>query len=139
MKFLELEDNTTSCPYLADQSFTAENFLARSLSADETDRLLVRGFRHFGTYYFRPVCGDCNRCVPLRVRMSGYRPTRSAKRLFSANRDLVTTLGVPTPSKRSFDLYRKHQLRFEEQASVSYEHYVRSFFNSTSAAIGFEL
>ncbi|MBT3272492.1 MAG: hypothetical protein HN368_05015 [Spirochaetales bacterium] len=131
MKFLELKDSTTSCPYLPDRIFSAENFLAQNLSSDETDRLLANGFRHFGTYYFRPVCEGCTRCVPLRVRMSGYKAGRSARRLFSANRDLVTTLGIPAASRISFDLYRKHQHRFEQQSAGSYKHYVRAFFNHT--------
>ena len=131
MKFLEINDSTTPCPYLSGREFTAENFLAPNLDGDELDRLLAKGFRHFGTYYFRPVCESCFNCVPLRVRMREFRPSRSARRLFNTNRDLRVTIGAPSPGARPFDLYRKHQLRFDHRSSGTYEHFVRSFFTPT--------
>jgi arginine-tRNA-protein transferase len=131
MRFLELKDTTTACPYLPDRRFTAENFLAPSLGPRELDRLLAAGFRHFGSYYFRPVCEKCQRCVPIRAAASGFRPSRSLKRVEKENRDLLVTVGPPSPSERSYSLYRRHQLRFEHRSSSTYEQYVRSFFSPT--------
>ena len=101
------------------------------LSADEIDALLKAGFRHFGSYYFRPVCDDCGRCVPLRVDVRRHEPTRSENRVLRANRDLVTTVGAPVPDARAYSLYRMHQHRFEQKPSSSYKQFVKSFFTPT--------
>lgn len=131
MRFLELKDTTTVCPYLPDREFTAENFLAPSLGSRELDRLLAAGFRHFGSYYFRPVCEACQRCVPIRVNSRRFEPARTLKRILRSNQDLMVTVGTPSPSERSYSLYRRHQLRFEHRSSSTYEQYVRSFFSPT--------
>jgi arginine-tRNA-protein transferase len=128
---LELKDTKTPCPYLPDREFSAENFLAPSLRSQDIDRLLAAGFRHFGSYYFRPVCAACSRCVPLRVKAQRFVPTRSLRRVLAKNHDLSITVGSPVPSERSYELYRKHQLRFEHRSSSTYEQYVRSFFSPT--------
>ena len=131
MKYLELPDAETPCPYIKGRMFTAENFLIPAPRADQLDYLLAFGFRHFGAYFFRPVCGSCKRCIPLRVRMSGYSPSRSSKRIVSKNKHFRITLGMPTPSKDTYAIYRKHQVRFERKGSDSYERYVESFFSAT--------
>ena len=131
MKYLELPDAETPCPYIPGRAFTAENFLFPAPTADQLDYLLSVGFRHFGAYFFRPVCDSCMRCIPLRVRMSDYAPSRSAKRIISKNKHFRITLGMPTPSKETYALYRKHQARFERKGSDSYERYVESFFTAT--------
>jgi leucyl-tRNA---protein transferase len=131
VKFLSLHDSVTQCPYLEGRVFTAENFIAPMLSADEIDALLKTGFRHFGSYYFRPVCEGCRRCVPIRVDVRRHQPTRSENRVLRTNRDLVTTVGAPAPDSRAYSLYRMHQHRFEERASSSYEQFVKSFFTPT--------
>lgn len=131
MKFLGLEDSVTECPYLPDRVFTAENFIAPALGPNEIDALLRAGFRHFGTYYFRPVCGNCTRCVPLRVDVRRHHHTRSEKRVLRANRDLFTTVGPPVPNARAHSLYLMHQDRFERKSLGSYKQFTRSFFAPT--------
>jgi leucyl-tRNA---protein transferase len=131
VRFLELKDTVTSCPYLPDRDFIAENFLAPNLNSPQIDRLLAAGFRHFGSYYFRPVCRQCQKCVPIRVRIGQYRPTRSFRRALNQNGDLIVTIAPPSPTLESYSLYRKHQLRFEHRSDSSYEQYVRSFCSPT--------
>ena len=131
MKFLGLKDSVTTCPYLPERKFTAENFITHSLDADEIDRLLEAGFRHFGSYYFRPVCDNCGCCVPLRVDVRHHGDSRAERRTMRANRDLVTVFSDPAPSLRAFSLYRMHQQRFECSPSATYEQFVSSFFSPT--------
>lgn len=131
MKFLNLRDSVTPCPYLPGRRFTAENFISPVLEAHETDRLLEAGFRHFGSYYFRPVCDACTRCVPIRVDVRRHRDSRSERRIIRENNDLITVPGAPSPSRRAFSLYRMHQERFENSPSTTYEQFVRSFFSPT--------
>lgn len=126
-----MKDSVTPCPYLPDREFTAENFIAPALGPDEIDSLLEAGFRHFGSYYFRPVCSGCHRCVPLRVVVKEHANSRSERRMLRQNRDLVVDIGTPTPSRRAFELYQLHQERFERQSPSSYEQFVYAFHSPT--------
>ena len=132
MRYLALSDSVTPCPYLPDREFIAENFIAPSLRPDEMDTLLRSGYRHFGSYFFRPVCGGCSRCVPLRVIAGNHTNSRSERRLMNINRELVVTAGAPAPNKRAYQLYRMHQQRFEVKSPATYERFCRSFFAPTS-------
>lgn len=131
MKYLELPDVQTPCPYLPERVFISENYLLPAPAPQHLDYLLSCGFRHFGSYFFRPVCGSCTMCVPLRVPIDRYALSRSARRALSRNRDLRTVVGVPAPSKRTYYLYRNHQSRFDRKGSDSYDRYVESFFAPT--------
>ncbi|MAG13983.1 MAG: hypothetical protein CMN78_05250 [Spirochaetales bacterium] len=131
MKFLELPDTKTQCPYISGRKFIAENFLFSAPDADQLDYLLSGGFRHFGAYFFRPVCESCSRCIPLRVIVTDYSPSRSGKRILSKNSMFRVTVGAPGMSRRGFVLYKKHQQRFERKGSESFERYVESFFSPT--------
>ncbi len=131
MKYVRLPDSVTQCPYLPGRIFTAENFIAPLPGADEIDLLLKAGFRHFGSYYFRPVCDGCGRCVPLRVNVRKHQLSRSEKRVLRYNRDLSVTVGPPDPDSRAYSLYRMHQRRFERRSSSSYKQFVNTFFTPT--------
>ncbi len=131
MKYLSLKDSVTPCPYLPEREFTAENFIAPALGPVEMDRLLQAGFRHFGSYYFRPVCRKCRKCVPLRVDVRHHHESKSERRITNRNSDLTVFTGAPAPSFRAFSLYQMHQHRFERQPSTTYEQFVRSFFSPT--------
>ena len=38
-----------------------------SVSAEELEVLLLRGWRRFGPAYFRPACRPCGECVSIRL------------------------------------------------------------------------
>ena len=132
MRFLALDDTLTSCPYLPGRNFKAENYLAAGVTARNLDMLLSSGFRHFGDYYFRPVCENCCRCVPIRVDLGRYTPSRSERRVIRKNTDLRITVGAPDPQKTLYSLYRGHQGKFEHRSSGSYRQFARSFCSPTA-------
>jgi len=70
-----------SCSYLPD-------LRARTLFVDPAtpmdgatyQLLLDQGFRRSGTHVYRPACGSCQRCIPLRIPVSDFAPDRSQRR-----------------------------------------------------------
>ena len=123
-----LEEINLDCSYIKGRIFTSENFLVESLTSGDLDRLLQEGYRHFGNYFFRPVCGKCHRCIPLRIPVHKYEISRSAKRLLKNNKEIKVSLENPEPSYETYMLYRSHKKKFGEPVLETYEDYIRSFF-----------
>ncbi|NNM67124.1 MAG: hypothetical protein HKM06_03815, partial [Spirochaetales bacterium] len=51
-----------ACPYLPGKSFVQRYFFASSLSESDLGSLLDSGWRHFGSFFFRPDCPSCQAC-----------------------------------------------------------------------------
>ena len=46
------------------------------------------GFRRSGEHIYRPHCGNCHACVPVRVPVAEFIPNRSQRRCQLRNEDL---------------------------------------------------
>ena len=60
-------ENPRTCSYLPEQLSSLEYQIVADVTAAEYADLLVRGYRRFGRYIFRPVCGTCRECRSLRI------------------------------------------------------------------------
>lgn len=115
------------CPYLPGRAKRYEFFLARDLDGDELSCLLAAGWRKFGFYFFRPACPECRQCIPLRVDVAAFRPSRSQRRLLRRGAELEARFRAPTPGPELFRIYRAHAAdRF--QLGADYEEFLLLFF-----------
>lgn len=79
------------CPYVPGQ---VERKLFTRLTHDtstniEINGMLTRaGFRRSHDIAYRPACAACNACVPVRVPVRLFQPSKSLKRVTAHNRDL---------------------------------------------------
>ena len=80
---------------------------ALALDPHRYGTLLELGFRRSGGYVYRPACGACQECRPVRVPVGDFAPNRNQKRCVRANPDV--TVRVETElSAEHYALYRKY-------------------------------
>lgn len=72
--------------------------------------LVWRGFRRSGLFVYRPRCGACRACVPVRVPVAEFKPNRSQRRCAARNADLELTLKPLAFDEAHYRLYRRYQL-----------------------------
>jgi arginine-tRNA-protein transferase len=95
------------CAYLPDEQASLDVRLAADVSPGEFAGMLARGWRRFGPSYFRPACAACRACVPTRVHVASYRPSKSQKRARNQSARLVRTTGLPTVDRERLELYAR--------------------------------
>lgn len=106
------------CPYLPDRVLVYASFYADSLDCRELAWFLSRGWRKFGHNFFRPACPGCRECIPLRVPVERFRPSRSQQRVLRRCAHLRVTFGPLRYESALFDLYHMHsRVRFGQENS----------------------
>jgi leucyl-tRNA---protein transferase len=96
------------CPYLPEKEAREEGFRADSFPPDLYEDFMNHGFRRAGSVFYRPVCGDCDECRPLRVITGRFNPSKSQRRVLKRNADIDVKLGLPRFSKEKYRLYSSY-------------------------------
>ncbi len=96
------------CTYLPGRDARERAFLAERLDGDSYHELMDRGFRRSGPMFYATDCPSCRACVPLRVPVATFRPTKSQRRVLRRNADVTVAARTPQFSRESFDLYRRY-------------------------------
>lgn len=94
------------------------------------EQLLQQGFRRSGDMVYRPHCPHCRACVPTRVPVQRFRPSRSQRRIWNKNRDVRIFESEARFEQKHFSLYLKYQHQRHpggDMASFSEQDY-RDFF-----------
>lgn len=119
-----------ACPYLPDRVARYRGFVADRLDGETYHALMDAGFRRAGGAFYAMDCPGCRACVPLRVPVAEFRPSRSQRRTWRRNRDLTVEFAAPRCSDEAFALYRRY-LRHrhpDTPADETREHFEQSLY-----------
>ena len=96
------------CAYLPGQTARMRVFWAEKMPADLYHGFMDAGFRRSGSMVYQPICSACRRCLPIRVPVESFVPSKSQRRTARRNSDLTVTISPPQISEEKFDLYRRY-------------------------------
>jgi leucyl-tRNA---protein transferase len=142
---LPLDVQTTprhACTYLPDRWATFRAFDADTpLPADLYQRLLDAGFRRSGSIIYQPMCARCRACVPLRIPIGGFQPSKSQRRVLHKNADLVVSTRDPEATSEKWDLYDRYQRQWHHHRAADAEEvleFVAFLYRSPVPCVEFE-
>lgn len=123
------------CAYFPDRVAQVQAFAAREVDPEIYHYLMDRHFRRSGTVFYKPTCPGCQACVPIRVPVEGFRPSKSQRRNWRTNQDLVVTESELLATEEKYNLFCRYQSEwhdgkmehgFEEFRTFLYESPVRT-------------
>jgi leucyl-tRNA---protein transferase len=97
------------CSYLPGRQATLRAFSTRRMPGLVYHDFLNASFRRSGRVIYQPVCYGCQACIPLRIPVEQFRPSKSQRRSRVRNQDLIVQITDPAPTDEKFNLYALYQ------------------------------
>ena len=72
-------------------------------------QLLAQGFRRSGDEVYAPHCPQCSACIPVRLPVATFKPTRSQKRCLNRNIDTQVVVKPADFEQAHYELYLRYQ------------------------------
>ena len=89
-----------------------------NISPRQTDEFLARGWRHIASYFYRNSCRNCRRCIPIRVPVDMFEPSKSQCRVLRKNTE--TEFRMFEPAEFAVRYIKKSLLLYNRFLRVRY-------------------
>ena len=97
------------CPYLPNRF---ERKLITELQGSGAKRVYASlsraGFRRSHHFAYRPACQDCQACVPVRIDVANFQPSRNLRRIAKLNADLLVSEERSVATEEQYDLFARY-------------------------------
>lgn len=99
-----------ACPYLPNRlEAKAVTELKGQDPSTLHNSLSQTGFRRSHSLAYKPACPTCDACIPARVRVQDFKPTKSMRRIIRKNSQLVIMEKEPIATEEQFLLFQKYE------------------------------
>ena len=98
--------NSSSCPYITNKVETRA-FINLSDYPEAHDQLAEIGFRRVENWAYKPICSNCNQCMPIRVNCKKFVPNKNQKRCIKAQ--LIRNILPSVAKQEHYELFREYQ------------------------------
>lgn len=108
------------CPYL-EGKFERKVFthLSGDRAAEINDVLTIGGFRRSQNIAYRPACEQCRACVSVRIIINEFKRSQSYKRIWTRNKDLISTAIEPVATEEQYQLFRSYLNKRHQAGGMS--------------------
>lgn len=98
------------CSYLAEERSRSQVAVSgERMSVQAFSQLVRLGFRRSGLFVYRPHCDFCRACIPVRLPVSSFTPSRTQQKIWRRQGDLQAELLPMRESAEHYFLYQRYQ------------------------------
>ncbi len=120
------------CAYLENRE---EQRLAADISEVPQlhDQLAESGFRRVENWVYKPVCNECNACVPIRIDAQNFVLSKNLRRVTLKNTQFKMSLHDKSADEEAFELFKtylKSRHNDGQMATMSYSDFHSMIHNS---------
>lgn len=125
------------CSYLDDHDQTTHYKILEQCDTEYYHSLVIRGWRRFGNMFFRPVCRGCSACESVKIHVTAYHFSKSARRVLKKGRKFHTLVQHPTLTREHLELFQRyhdhmHSKRDWDAQTINARNYYMSFVHGHS-------
>lgn len=126
------------CSYLEDE-FAQPAFVhpAFEMTTAIYSELIKQGYRRSGDEVYSPHCPNCSACIPARLRISGFLPSRSQKRCQNKNKQTRVEIKQAKFEKAHYEMFQRYQLKrhaggsMVRSSAAEYLYFLKSSWSET--------
>ena len=130
-EYILYQSDNGPCPYLPDRRWMTHSFYADTLSPKFYERLIGKGFRRSGQAFYQNHCPGCSDCLPIRIDVRRFSPSRSQRRVLKKNPDISYNRRPASFEVEDFELYLKYlKHRHPESSNITRQGYINFLIES---------
>lgn len=97
-----------ACPYLSLREWISLSLHFKNTDPAVYESLINAGFRRNGFSIYRNLCPNCDSCIPVKVDVKRFAPSKSQRRVLRKNRDVVVRRHPACFDREEYLLYCKY-------------------------------